>query len=101
MRTSSLLPVLLFLLPVSAMASGQAVYERHCAQCHSSGDVAIPQIGSQEQWQFRSRYGAESLLYSVRNGHNVMPPHEGVLRDADIEAAIDYLVTRSGGWAKR
>jgi cytochrome c5 len=96
------LSITLFVLPFAAIAStGETVYEKNCAQCHSNGDVNIPQIGSSQQWQFRSGYGPKSLLYSVKNGHNLMPPHGDVLKDEDIEAAIDYIVTKSGGWAKK
>jgi cytochrome c5 len=44
--------------------------------------------------------GAKSLLDNVKNGHNIMPPHEGALKDDEMAAAIDYLVTKSGGWAR-
>ena len=84
----------------AAAESGQAVYDKHCAKCHSSGDVNVPQIRSTEQWKLRSGYGAKSLLYSVKNGHNLMPSHEGAIKDADISAAIDYIVRNSGGWTK-
>ncbi|MGA7180561.1 MAG: c-type cytochrome [Thiobacillaceae bacterium] len=102
MRKLSILPVFLFVLPLSASAtSGETVYDKHCAQCHSSGDVNVPQIGSVEQWKFRSGYGPKSLLYSVKNGHNLMPSHGDMLKDDDIKAAIDYIVTKSGGWTKK
>lgn len=101
MRSASLYTCLLLALPLPAGASGQTIYEKHCAQCHSNGDVNVPQIGAMEQWKFRSKYGAKSLLYSVRNGHNVMPSHDGLLKDEDLSAAIDYIVTRSGGWAQK
>ncbi|HYP66961.1 MAG TPA: cytochrome c [Thiobacillaceae bacterium] len=101
MHKPCILPVFLLVLPLSAAAeTGEAVYEKHCAQCHSSGDVNVPQIGSTEQWKFRSGYGAKSLLYSVKNGHNLMPAQGEMLKDEDISAAIDYMVSKSGGWAK-
>jgi cytochrome c5 len=101
MRTHFLVSLVLFTLPVLATASGEAIYEKHCAQCHSSGDVYVPQIGSLEQWRFRANYGAKSLLYSVRNGHNLMPGHGDQLKDDDMAMAIDYLVSRSGGWPQK
>ena len=102
MRKLCTLSAILLVLPLPAAAdSGQAIYEKHCAPCHSSGDVNTPQIGSTEQWKLRSGYGAKSLLYSVKNGHNLMPPHGETLKDADTSAAIDYIVSKSGGWAKK
>jgi cytochrome c5 len=102
MRTLSVLAVFLLASPLPAAAeTGEAIYDKHCAQCHSSGDVNVPQIGSTEQWKFRSGYGAKSLLYSVKNGHNLMPAHGEMLKDADISAAINYIVSKSGGWTKK
>jgi len=101
MHYSILALVLLISLPLTTLASGETVYEAHCAQCHSKGDVNVPQIGSLEQWKFRSGYGAKSLLYSVKNGHNLMPGHGDVLKDEEIAEAIEYIVSKSGGWAKK
>jgi cytochrome c5 len=102
MRTLSVLAVVLLASPLSATAeTGEAIYDKHCAQCHSSGDANTPQIGSTEQWKLRSGYGAKSLLYSVKNGHNLMPPHGEMLKDADVSAAINYIVSKSGGWTKK
>ncbi len=95
------LPALLMILPLAASASGEVTYEKHCAQCHSKGDVNVPQIGSVEQWKFRSGYGPKSLLYSVKNGHNLMPGHGDALKDEEISAAIEYIVSKSGGWSKK
>lgn len=101
MRIVPLMTLLLAVPCAFAAASGEAIYEKHCASCHSSGDVYVPQIGTVEQWQFRAAYGAKSLLYSVRNGHNIMPAHGDHLKDEDMAMAIDYLISRSGGWPKK
>lgn len=42
MRYMPSLSVFLMTFPVSAAASGEAVYEKHCAPCHSKGDVNVP-----------------------------------------------------------
>jgi cytochrome c5 len=102
MRSLNALPFVLLALPVAAAADpGEAIYEKHCAACHSGTDVNVPQIGSVEQWKFRSGYGRKSLIYSVRNGHNLMPHHGETLKDEDIGLAVDYIVARSGGWTKK
>jgi cytochrome c5 len=102
MRVLNIPTVVLLALPLSTVADpGEAVYEKHCAKCHSSTDVNVPQIGSVEQWKFRSGYGRTSLIYSVKNGHNMMPPHSEALKDDDIGIAIDYIVGKSGGWTKK
>jgi cytochrome c5 len=94
------MPFLLCVLPLTAVASGGEVHEKRYAPCHSSGDIKFPQNGSAEPWELRSVNGAKSLLDNVKNGHNIMPPHEGALKDDEMAAAIDYLVTKSGGWAR-
>lgn len=101
MKGITLIITLFMMLPMASNASGESVYEAHCAQCHSRGDVNIPQIGSMEQWKFRSAYGAKSLLYTVKNGHNAMPGHGDLLKDEQIMAAIEYIVSKSGGWTKK
>ena len=101
MHKLTCLPFCLVVLPLAAAASGEVIYEKHCAQCHSGGDANIPQIGDTAQWKFRSGDGPKSLLYSVKQGHNVMPPHGGALKDEEMAAAIDYIVTKSGGWTRK
>jgi cytochrome c5 len=101
MRNTIIACAFLLAFPFTTFASGETVYEKHCATCHSKGDVNVPQIGSLDQWRFRSGYGAKSLLYSVKNGHNIMPPHGDILKDEDIAAAIEYIVSKSGGWGKK
>jgi cytochrome c5 len=94
--------LLLLALPLPALADpGEAIYEKHCAQCHSGNDVQVPRIGVADQWKFRSGYGRDSLIYSVKNGHNLMPHHGDTLSDEQIGLAVDYIVAKSGGWAKR
>ena len=102
MRVLNTLTVFLLALPLAAVADpGETVYKEHCAQCHSSTDVNVPQIGSVDQWKFRSGYGRKSLIYSVKNGHNMMPAHSETLKEEDIGLAIDYIVGKSGGWTKK
>lgn len=94
--------VLLVTLSSPALAaSGEAIYDKHCASCHSGNADNTPQLGIAEHWRVRLGYGRKSLVDSVRHGHNMMPTHEYSMRVEDIEAALDYIVARAGGWPKR
>jgi cytochrome c5 len=75
-------------------ASGEEIYDKHCAGCHSSGMVEAPQIGNPGQWGKRVELGNKSLMDSVKHGHNIMPPQGEVLKDEDLAAAIDYILEK-------
>jgi cytochrome c5 len=75
-------------------ASGEQIYEKHCASCHSSGMVEAPQIGNPGQWGKRVELGKKSLMDSVKHGHNIMPPQGEALNDEDLSAAIDYILSK-------
>jgi len=103
MRTSNL-GLIAVMLAMSAgtawAASGRAIYDTYCASCHSGNMDNAPQISKPEQWAVRLTYGRKSLIYSVKNGHNMMPVHEGQLSEKDIGVAVDYIVGKVGGWPK-
>lgn len=65
-------------------ASGKAIYMKHCAGCHSGMKAYAPQLGNVREWKVRIGYGRKSLIDSVKNGHDMMPVHEGLLSDKDI-----------------
>jgi cytochrome c5 len=81
--------------------TGEAIYEKHCASCHSKNADNTPQLGIPQHWTIRFNYGRKSLVDSVKSGHNMMPGHEDNLSAQDIGAAVDYIVEKSGGWPKK
>jgi cytochrome c5 len=94
--------LLLALSSWTAMAdSGEAVYDKHCASCHSKNADNTPQLGNAEHWKIRLDYGRKSLVDSIRHGHNVMPAHMDTLSPQEIGAALDYIVGKLGGWPKK
>lgn len=99
-RFSLTLLVTLFALP-SWAGDGHKVYQKFCASCHSSGDVTIPQPHNPSQWEARLKAGRKSMIDSVVNGHNVMPPHGGELTKEAIGDAVDYIVSTVGGYPKQ
>jgi cytochrome c5 len=95
------LPLLAALVALPAWSGdGRAVYEKHCASCHSGSDVNIPQPHNPSQWNARLKAGRKSLIDSVVNGHNIMPPLGGEITKDAIGDAVDYIVGTVGGYPK-
>ncbi len=74
--------------PVVA-ADGKAVWEKSCAGCHA---VMAPKFGDKAAWAPRITMGIEQLTVSVIKGKPPMPPKGGATSDADVKAAVEYLV---------
>jgi len=79
--------------PASA-AEGKAVYDRACIACHQAGVAGAPKFGDKAAWAPRIASGADALYSAVLKGKGAMPPKGGqtALADADIKAAVDYMV---------
>jgi cytochrome c5 len=54
-------------------------------------------------WQPRLTKGVEPLVKSAIGGHNGMPARGGManLSDAEMKAAVEYMVGLTGGTAKK
>ena len=81
-------------LPAAA-ADGKAVYDKTCVACHASGVANAPKLGDKAAWAPRIATGKDALLASVIKGKGAMPPKAGAadLKDDDLKAAIDYMVS--------
>ncbi len=85
---------------VSAM-SGMQVYNTACAACHSMGIGGAPIMGDIEAWSDRITRGIAMLKQNAVKGYigsvGYMPPKGGRtdLSDAEVEAAVDYMVSQS------
>ena len=81
---------------VAVSRSGIEVYNAHCFACHATGVSEAPLVAA-EEWQVRlEEKGAEMLLANTKTGFNVVMPAMGTCMnctDAELQAAIDYLVT--------
>jgi cytochrome c5 len=77
--------------------SGKAVYDATCQVCHAAGVAGAPKLGDKAAWAPRLSTGAAALLASVIKGKNAMPPKGGnpTLPDADVKAAVDYMVSQA------
>jgi len=78
--------------PVATAMSGPQVYNSACLACHGAGLGGAPILGAQ---------GTDTLkqhaLQGFSGGLGYMPPKGGRadLSDAEIEAAVDYMVSES------
>lgn len=77
--------------------SGQAVYEKNCVACHSTGVAGAPTLGDAAAWESRIADGMDEVYDNAWNGLNAMPP-KGLCMDCtreELNAAVDYLVESS------
>ncbi len=76
---------------------GATVYNAVCTACHASGVAGAPKTGDKAAWAPRIAAGAASLLKNATNGKGAMPARGGAadLSDAELKAAVDYLVGKS------
>lgn len=84
-----------------ASRDGQQVYQAACVVCHGAGIAGAPKLGDKGQWAKPIAKGLDTLYASAVNGMQgsagVMPAKGGnpALSDAEVKAAVDYMVARS------
>ena len=78
----------------SQKADGRKVYETTCSACHATGVAGAPKFGDRAAWAPHLMHGVDGLLQSALKGKGAMPPKGGnlTLSDADVKAAVDYMV---------
>lgn len=95
-------------LMAQAVAGGQAAFKVHCTQCHGSGGAGDQELGypnlNDDAWLWGGDLRA--IEYTITHGvrwpedeqtrFSQMPPFEGVLSDAELNAVIDYVLSLSG-----
>jgi len=81
--------------------NGQQVYQATCVACHDAGIAGAPKVGDKSQWAKHIAKGRDTLYASAVNGvqgsTGAMPAKGGNpgLSDAEVRAAVDYMVARS------
>jgi len=78
----------------ASAADGKAVFDKTCSGCHT---VLSPKMtGDMANWEPRLKLGNDALVASVIKGKGAMLPRSGnaALTDADIKAAVEYMVTQ-------
>lgn len=84
----------LFSIGQASAADGKAVFDKICFGCHN---LMSPKLtGEMANWEPRLKQGNDALVVSVTKGKGAMPPKAGnaSLTDADIKAAVEYMVTQ-------
>jgi len=92
-------------VPVAAAApaevNGQQIYQSTCVACHGAGIAGAPKLGDTGLWAKRIAKGLDTLYASAINGvqgnAGVMPAKGGnlALSNAEVKAAVDYIVAQS------
>jgi cytochrome c5 len=80
-----------------AAGNGKAIYDKVCFACHAQSIAGSPPLGDKAAWAPRLKQGADALVQSVIKGKGAMPPKAGnpALTDAEIKAAVDFMVAQS------
>ena len=79
----------LFSIGPVAAADGKAVFEKSCKGCHTA---MPPKFGDKAAWAPLVKRGPKDLTASVMKGKGAMPPKGGATSEADVSAAVDYMI---------
>lgn len=91
----------LFAAAVAAVAMSAAAgpdmekYNKSCAVCHAAGVAGAPTAFDEAAWAPRMEKGMDTLLASIRNGLNAMPPMGMCFdcTDDEYRELITYMAT--------
>jgi cytochrome c5 len=89
---------LLVMQPVMAGGNaGEATYKKACMNCHAQGMAGSPKLGDKAAWKARIKTGKPALYNSALKGKGAMPAKGGqaALTDAEVKAAVDYMIAKS------
>ncbi len=97
MKAALIVVSALSLLAGQAYADGKAVYDAACATCHKDGVAGAPKFGDKAAWAARIKTGNDTMVNNVLKGKGAMPAKGGnaSLSDADVKAAVEYMVKAS------
>jgi cytochrome c5 len=81
----------------AAASDGKKIYDTTCVACHGAGLAGAPKFGDKAAWAPHIKTGMPSLYQVALTGKGAMPPKGGnlSLSDADVKAAVDYMVNAS------
>jgi len=79
------------LVTTVAAADGKAVWDKSCAGCHT---VLAPKFGDKAAWAPFIKKGAADMTAVVMKGKAPMPPKGGAATEADVKAAVEYIISQ-------
>src|SRR5258706_1009270 len=93
-------PIVAMVIPVAApakpatAASGESGFKAGCTVCHAAGIAGAPKAGEKTAWTPRIAKGKPMAYEHAIKRFNAMPAKGGnpALADADVKAAVDYMV---------
>ncbi|SMF01385.1 c-type cytochrome [Pseudogulbenkiania subflava] len=83
-----------------ALKAGEDVFKKTCVMCHQTGAAGAPMLGNKGDWQARVAQGKDTLYKHALEGFTgekgAMPARGGnsALSDADVKAAVDYMLSK-------
>lgn len=82
-------------------AKGQAIYNKHCVNCHASGAGGAPKYGSAADWEPVIAQGKDLTYQNAIKGFHGMPAMGlcGECNDEDIKVTVDYMLAAVTGAA--
>ncbi|MDN7178670.1 c-type cytochrome [Caballeronia sp. SEWSISQ10-4 2] len=79
-----------------ASQAGKALYTQVCQACHAAGVLNAPKFGDKDAWAPRLKEPMDTVYNYALHGKGAMPPKGGsTASDADVKAAVDYMVAAS------
>ena len=77
-----------------ASQAGKALYTQVCQACHAAGVLNAPKFGDKAAWAPRLKDPMDTIYNYALHGKGAMPPKGGSnASDADVKAAVDYMVS--------
>ena len=74
--------------------AGKALYTQVCQACHAAGVLGAPKFGNKADWAPRLKDPMDTIYNYALHGKGNMPPKGGSnASDADVKAAVDYMVS--------
>jgi cytochrome c5 len=82
---------------VSALKTGEQVYQAACAACHNSGAAGAPKLADAGAWAARIKTGYDTLLNSALKGKGAMGAQGGGdYSDVEIGRTVVYMANQAG-----
>ena len=82
-----------------SMELGKQVYEQRCTICHGmtgkgdgpAGKALNPPPRDHTDKAYMSKMTDEEIRTTILNGKNAMPPHKGLLTEAEVTSVVMYV----------